>query len=154
SPRCRLFSYRDYLGNQVHHFDIPVPHNHLVIVAESLVEVHPPHEIPPRMAHDGWDELDALAKGEDCWEMLLPSEFAKPRPVLEQMKQILAVNRAEDPLTVLHVMNRGLHGAIEYSPRSTRANSPIDETLQSRKGVCQDFAHIMIALARGVGIPC
>src|ERR1035438_9100458 len=39
SPRCRVFSYRDHLANQVHHFDIPGQHGQLVIVAESLVEV-------------------------------------------------------------------------------------------------------------------
>ncbi len=38
SPRCRVFSYRDHLGNNVQHFDIPGEHNQLVIVAESVVE--------------------------------------------------------------------------------------------------------------------
>jgi transglutaminase-like putative cysteine protease len=33
-------------------------------------------------------------------------------------------------------------------------DSPIDEALATREGVCQDFAHIMIALVRGLGIPC
>ena len=41
SPRCRVFSYRDHLANNVHHFDIPGMHGQLVIVAESLVEVQP-----------------------------------------------------------------------------------------------------------------
>jgi transglutaminase-like putative cysteine protease len=39
-------------------------------------------------------------------------------------------------------------------PRSTRADSPIDEALTTREGVCQDFAHVMIALVRSLGIPC
>ena len=41
SPRCRVFSYRDHLGNNVQHFDIPGEHNQLVIVAESVVEQQP-----------------------------------------------------------------------------------------------------------------
>src|SRR4030095_186621 len=41
-----------------------------------------------------------------------------------------------------------------YSPHATRVDSPIDEALEARSGVCQDFAHIMIALSRGLGIPC
>ena len=41
SPRCRVFTYRDHFGNNVHHFDIPSDHNQLVIVAESVVEQQP-----------------------------------------------------------------------------------------------------------------
>jgi transglutaminase-like putative cysteine protease len=43
---------------------------------------------------------------------------------------------------------------LEYSPRSTRVDSPIDEALTAQRGVCQDFAHIFIALARHLGVPC
>src|SRR5262249_17325712 len=43
---------------------------------------------------------------------------------------------------------------FEYSPRTTRVDSPIDEALEARRGVCQDFAHIMIALIRPLGVPC
>jgi transglutaminase-like putative cysteine protease len=154
SPRCRLFSYRDYLGNHIHHFDIPVSHRQLVIVAESLVEVQSQQEIPGGMAPEAWSELDALARGEDCWEMLLPSEFASPTALLEDLKQELGVRRRDDPLSVLRQLNEDLSKSIEYVPKSTRVNSPIDEALRNRKGVCQDFAHIMIALIRGVGIPC
>ena len=48
----------------------------------------------------------------------------------------------------------GLHQRFEYKPKSTRVDSPIDETLAARQGVCQDFAHVMIALVRLLGIPC
>ncbi len=76
SPRCRVFSYRDHLANQVHHFDIPGQHGQLVIVAESLVEVQPAAQIPSFLAPDAWDELDSMIEQGDYWEMLLPSEFA------------------------------------------------------------------------------
>jgi len=42
---------------------------------------------------------------------------------------------------------------FEYSPQATRVDSRIDEALQARRGVCQDFSHIFIALARRLGIP-
>ena len=41
SPRCRVFAYRDHVGNNIHHFDIPGQHSYLVIVAESLLDVQP-----------------------------------------------------------------------------------------------------------------
>ena len=134
SPRCRLFTYRDYLGNHVHHFDIPVAHQHLVIIAESLVEVQGAPELPANMEHETWDELDLVARDEDCWEMLLPSEFVSPTPLLEKLKQELALGRTEDPLAVLRKLNEDLSGVIEYVPKSTRVNSPIDEALRNRKG--------------------
>src|ERR1700743_3586757 len=65
SPRCRVFSYRDHLGNHVHHFDIPVAHEQLVIVAESLVEMDMHNAIPSFLAPDAWDELDALVQEGD-----------------------------------------------------------------------------------------
>ena len=154
SPRCRIFSYRDHLGSHIHHFDIPIPHEQLVIVAESLVEVQPAPEIPARMSTEAWEELDALTRSEDCWELLFPSEFVTSTPLLEELRRELNVCRRDDPLTVLRQLNEDLYRAIEYVPRSTRVNSPIDEALQNRKGVCQDFAHIMIGLVRGIGIPC
>ena len=46
-----------------------------------------------------------------------------------------------------------MYARFEYSPRSTRVDSPIDEALEARKGVCQDFAHIFLSLVRPLGIP-
>src|SRR5579875_2989285 len=60
SPRCRVFSYRDHLMNNIHHFDIPGQHQQLVIVAEALVEVQPQLDIPSFLAPDAWADLDAI----------------------------------------------------------------------------------------------
>jgi transglutaminase-like putative cysteine protease len=154
SPRCRLFAYRDHLGNQVHHFDIPGQHEQLVMISESLVEHQPLSDIPSLLAPDAWKELDALVAEGDYWEMLLPSEFAKPtRPLLDLARKLEIVRR-DDPLMLLHELNAKLYDYFNYVPRSTRVDSPIDEALTTREGVCQDFAHVMIALVRNLGIPC
>jgi transglutaminase-like putative cysteine protease len=62
--------------------------------------------------------------------------------------------RRDDPLMMLHQMNQDLYKYFDYVPKSTKVDSPIDVALASRKGVCQDFAHIMIALVRQLRIPC
>lgn len=154
SPRCRVFSYRDHLGNNIHHFDIPGKHSQLVIVAESLVEQQPLPTIPFFLAPDAWRELDQIVSEGDYWEMLLPSEFATQSPALIELARELQVTRRDDPLMLLHELNTRVYEWFEYVPKSTRADSPIDEAIVSRKGVCQDFAHIMISLVRGLGIPC
>ena len=79
SPRCRVFSYRDHLGNNVQHFDIPGEHNQLVIVAESVVEQQPLPDVPGFLSPDAWDELDELIEAGDYWEMLLPSSICSRR---------------------------------------------------------------------------
>lgn len=155
SPRCRVFSYRDHLGNQVHHFDIPGPHGQLVIVAESLVEMQPAILPPAFLAPDAWADLDDLVAEGDYWEMLFPSEFAAPTPELDRLAERLDVRRHDDPLMALHQLNQQMYEYFSYKPKSTRVDSPIDLALSTRAGVCQDFAHIMIALVRSkLRIPC
>ncbi len=154
SPRCRVFSYRDHLGNNIHHFDIPGLHSQLVIVAESLVDVQPSPMTEPLLSFDSWEELDAMVMAGDYWEFLLPSEYAQPTGLLLEWRKTLGISRREDPLTLLHEINEKLYAQFEYVPQSTRVDSPIDEALRSKKGVCQDFAHVMIALVRSLQIPC
>jgi transglutaminase-like putative cysteine protease len=155
SPRCRVFSYRDHLANHVHHFDIPGQHPQLVVVAESLVEVQPLTSIPSFLALDAWAELDNMVQQDDYWEMLLPSEFAAPTDALEDLAQKLDVRRRDDPLMVLHQLNQQIYEYFDYKPKSTKVDSPIDLALSTKAGVCQDFAHIMIALVRSkLRIPC
>ncbi len=155
SPRCRVFSYRDHLANQVHHFDIPGQHGQLVIVAESLVEVQPAAPVPTFLAPDAWDELDSMIAAGDYWEMLLPSEFCTATDALEGLAEELDVHRRDDPLMVLHQLNEALYNHFEYVPKSTKVDSPIDLALLTHAGVCQDFAHIMTTLVRSkLRIPC
>ena len=153
SPRCRVFSYRDHHGNHVQHFDIPGDHHQLVIVAESLVEQQMQVEVPAFLAPDAWSALDAMIDEGDYGEMLLPSTFAQPTPALLELAKKLNVVRRDDPLMVVHELNKQIFEYFEYVPRSTRVDSPIDEAIASHQGVCQDFAHTMIALLRHIGIP-
>ena len=154
SPRCRVFAYRDHVGNNIHHFDIPGQHSYLVIVAESLLDVQPALDFPPSLPADAWAEADAMVQMGDYWEMLLPSEFAEPTPLLVDLAKQLEVCRRDDPLSLLRELNQRLYEYFDYVPKSTKVDSPIDHAIESRQGVCQDFAHIMIALVRSLRIPC
>ena len=153
SPRCRVFSYRDHLGNNVQHFDIPGEHSQLVIIAESVVEQQPLPEVPRFLAPDAWKELDQMVESGDYWEMLLPSRFAVETPALIDLAKKVDARRRDDPLMLVHELNERLFDYFEYVPKHTRVDSPIDEAILSGKGVCQDFAHTMIAMLRHVGIP-
>lgn len=149
NPNAQIMSYRDYLGNVVHHFDVPGQHRTLMITADAQVEIRPPQPLPDRLPVSAWDELAA-----DDFDMLLPSRYTHPSPLLDDLAVELGAARRADPLTLLRDLNARISAAFEYAPSSTRVDSPIDDALRARRGVCQDFTHIMIALARSLGIPC
>jgi transglutaminase-like putative cysteine protease len=65
----------------------------------------------------------------------------------------MGVTRRDDPLMLVQERNQRLFDYFRYVPRSTRVDSPIDQAIVSSEGVCQDFAHTMIALLRHVRIP-
>lgn len=153
-PRSRILSYIDYQGNVVHHFNVPRDHNKLVIAAEAMVELRPTPDVPTTLPPETWDLLDRETATKDFFDMLQPSKFAQPTALLHELADELKVYRRDDPLSLLLEINTALYNAFDYAPQSTHVDSPIDDALTSRRGVCQDFAHIMIALVRGVGIPC
>ncbi len=153
-PRAQVFFYRDYLGNSVHHFDVPGKHTQLRIIAESLVEVQTPDPLPRQLDSGGWDRLDAMVGAGDYWELLMPSQFAEPTEALRGLIADLHVQRRDDPLSFLNELNGAIFDWFDYVPKATRVDSPIDHAIEARQGVCQDFAHIMIALVRHVRIPC
>jgi transglutaminase-like putative cysteine protease len=75
-------------------------------------------------------------------------------PRLEDLRKELKLERRDDPLSLLNEINTRIYEAFSYAPNTTRVDSPIDDALRTRQGVCQDFAHIMIALVRQLRIPC
>lgn len=155
SPRSRVSAYRDHLGNVVHHFGIPGRHTQLVVTAESVVETAPQVSLPERMPDGIWAAIEA-AEGE-LWDYLRPSRFVERTPLLDALARELGASRERalrsDPLELLREINEGIYQAFDYSQRTTQVDSPIDTALGARRGVCQDFAHIMLAVLRGMGIP-
>lgn len=153
SPSARVMMYQDHDGNSVHFFDIPARHARLTLTAEALVECAPPPRLPDRLGPDAWVALDALADSGECWEYLTPSVFTRASPLLDDFARELRLERGDDPLSTLRRIMSEMSARFEYKPQSTRVDSPIDEALEARHGVCQDFAHIFIALTRRLGIP-
>jgi len=152
-PVANILQYRDFAGNTVHHFDIAGSHTQVKVTAQSAVEVQT--VTAPRASDSGdWSDLDALVAAGDHWEMLLPSHFAHSSDLLDQLAKELGCERRSSPFALLTELNEGIYRLFAYVPQSTKVDSPIEEALQARQGVCQDFAHIMITLVRRLRIPC
>jgi transglutaminase-like putative cysteine protease len=156
NPRARIFGYTDSYGNLVHHFDLPSRHSQLTIIADALVNIEAQPSIPDFMEYQGWQELEEIVEKKDYWDMLMPSHFARSSPELEQLAGEIGVTerKRRSPLAFLQDIASGVHRSFSYVKKSTAVNSPIEDALRSRQGVCQDFAHIMIALVRNARIPC
>ena len=156
NPRARIFSHTDSRGNLVHHFDLPSRHRQLTIISDTLVNIDPPPLAPETMEFRAWDELEQIIEQRDYWDSLMPSHFAHPSPKLEELANELGVaqRNGRSPLAFLQDVAGGIYRSFTYVKKSTAVNSPIDHALRSRQGVCQDFAHIMIALVRKAHIPC
>lgn len=154
SPTSRVMMYQDDEGNTVHHFNIPGRHSRLTLTAEAVVDSEPSSAVPDALDAHAWRALSSLTGPGEFWELLAPTAFARPTPLLEAFAREIDLTRGHDPLSTLRRLMEEMYARFEYSPQSTRVDSPIDEALSERKGVCQDFAHVFIALARQLGIPC
>ncbi|RYF88625.1 MAG: transglutaminase family protein, partial [Caulobacteraceae bacterium] len=154
-PRAQLFSYIDPFGNAVHHFDVPQPHDELTIVARSTVETQPPPELPDHLDLGEWDRLKSSFTQAECFEFLHEHGFTQMTPALRAFMQdkALEAEQLHDPLSRLRFLNKTIYEAFAYEPGVTRADSVVDEALKRGAGVCQDFAHIMITVARNWGLP-
>ena len=153
TPAARVMTYQCHDGNIVHFFDIPARHSRLTLTAEAVVESTAVADVPQRLGPGSWDELDAAVESGELWEYLSPSPFTGSTPLLEEFAAEIQLQRGDDPLALLHQLTGDVYRRFEYRPKTTRVDSPIDEALDARCGVCQDFAHVFIALARPLGIP-
>ena len=154
-PASQLFSYPDTFGNAVYHFDVPQPHQRLTITARSAVETEAPAVLPDALDNGEWDRLRSdFVRGEN-FDFLHPHGFARETQALAAFvaEKALAGTRARDPLTAVRELAKVVYQGFGYEAGVARADSPIDDVLKSRKGVCQDFAHVMIAICRSWGIP-
>jgi len=154
-PPAQVFSYADSFGNAVYHFDVPQPHERLTITARSAVETQSAPPLPEQLDRGEWDRLKSeFLRGEN-FDYLNPHGFARETDALHAFiaERDIDALRQRDPLGAVRQLNELLYGAFGYEAGVTRADSPIDDVLLARKGVCQDFAHVMIAICRSWGIP-
>jgi transglutaminase-like putative cysteine protease len=154
-PRAKMATYRDWLGNIVYHFDLPAKHSDLVIRSRAMVETYERDEVlPERIDAGAWMRLRSDDVYARYYDMLQPSAFVESSGQLHRfMAERDLAALPPDPMMGLRILNHEIFGAFDYVPGFTAANSPIDAALEHRKGVCQDFAHIMLAVARHWGIP-
>jgi transglutaminase-like putative cysteine protease len=153
TPRAGLPAYTDHYGNAVYHFDVPGAHQELVIETEAEVETQAMPAPPEWVDASAWGALQSPQVKDENYDWLREHGVARATPALAAFLGEQGLAKLDDPMTTLRRLNRTLFEAFGYATDATEVDSPIDIALAKRQGVCQDFAHIMIATARAWGIP-
>ena len=140
-PHAPVDPVGDRFGNTIHCYSVLPLHRRLIVTATSEVET----------SDDALSAAPALTPLEQ-------HSFTAPSPYVPFTDDLLAFARASAPADAdAEATTRALAGAIyascAYEPGSTDISTTADAVLAGRRGVCQDFAHLLIALCRGLGLP-
>lgn len=149
----------DYFGNECDVIEVLAPHERFEVVATSEVEVRErallAHLTDAAGRGIGWRRASEqlardgqlLAEREFCFD----SPLVRAQPLLRDYA--LPSFHAERPLReALLELNARVHADFKYEPASTDVSTPLGQVMRERRGVCQDFAHVMIGCLRSIGL--
>lgn len=148
----------DYFGNYTRHVSITLPHDSLLVHAESTVAVH----TRPSLAQiDGtlpWESVrDMLGKEKsavtlEACRYLYASPHVTCFPELEAYAR-LSYTPGRPQLDAALDLTQRIFDDFEFDAKATDISTPLEQVLRGRRGVCQDFAQLMIGCLRSVGLP-
>jgi transglutaminase-like putative cysteine protease len=139
-------NYSDYWGTRVSAFELPAPHDGLVIQATATVRTSAPAR-PPAGERPGWDEIRRTAAGGRLLEYLLPTP-------LTTLRADAPVSRAGmTPDAAAHAIAARVGERVAFVPGATGVRTSAREAWDRGQGVCQDIAHVTVSLLRAAGLP-
>jgi transglutaminase-like putative cysteine protease len=153
NPATAVDTYEDYLGNQVEFFSIPYRHSRLVVRASAEVETiacQPPREaleIPVGEARQIYQSQML-----DLYPFLQPSRHVPLHKVLAPLKKNFITDSEPIGDSLLRI-NQWIHQTFHYKPGTTDVSTPLEEVIRRKRGVCQDFAHLLLCILRTYGLP-
>lgn len=149
-PAASLSPERDCFGNRRHVLNVHRRHEELVIISRFRAELPAASSVDPV---GDWEEVRSVGQLPEYWHFVEPSALARPSLALEDFVRSEGFRPEDGPMESLVRLSDGIRERFEYEPGSTAADSPIEHLLESGRGVCQDYAHLMIAIARSWGLP-
>lgn len=145
SPPTNIFHYTDFYGNNVHHFSLLQYHKQVEIKATSIVETSTAY------TPAGPNEEIMLQ------DFLTQSRYVQIDPQIQQFARQFVDTQAElEPQhnrQLAEQICRQINTTLIYKPGVTDVHSTSAEVMSLGRGVCQDFAHLMIAVCRYLGLP-
>jgi transglutaminase-like putative cysteine protease len=143
-----IWSYRDYFGTTVSSFDIQEPHEELLVKASATVQTS---AAPPAPVPLPWTELRERAAESYVLEYLAETK----RTTMDDGVVAAVADRVAgaDPAEAASEIITWLREKVSYVAGSTGVQTSAQEAWDAGQGVCQDMAHISVALLRAAGLP-
>jgi transglutaminase-like putative cysteine protease len=156
-PRAELHSYLDSFGNRVHAFSILSPHLSLATRLNARVEtlLKNPFDFLslPSSEEKPWIER-RLKEEPRLWDFILHrSPYTPDLVLLDPVINLPRYDPSRNLVDCLREAMESIHSLLRYESGVTQVHSPLQEVLSARAGVCQDFAHLLIAVVRSWGFP-
>jgi transglutaminase-like putative cysteine protease len=148
----------DAFGNVQRHFSLVQPHTHLTVRSSSVVRLTARHAgLDPAASPTCADVAGRLryvaqTRYEPVVEFVQPSPFVPRLPALRELGLGLFGQQQPVAEVALALMKR-IHSGFAYQSQSTEIDTPLSQVLLQRRGVCQDFAHLMAGVLRLYGLP-
>ena len=150
APGARVVTYQDYFGTRVDLFGVAEPHRSLEVAAEIRVAMTGSDEIEPPNARGS---LGDPAFASEHWEYLMSSTHVVFAEGLAREAREAVTGAGDDAAAMGAALCAHMQSTFQYAPGSTYIGIPVADLQRSRRGVCQDFAHYLIALCRSIGLP-
>jgi transglutaminase-like putative cysteine protease len=147
-PATRSYRYIDYWGTAVTAFDLHAPHTELEVVASSVVETDKPEPPTKKVT---WEDLRSEAVLDKFDEVLGPTHYTPRSRRLRRVGDSIA--KYNDPHDAVLATAEWVNSELDYVPGTTGVHSSAIDALREGNGVCQDFAHLTLAVLRSIGIP-
>ncbi len=147
---------RDFFGNSMTHITLKAPHNRLSVETRSIVRLAAGTPVAPEET-PAWEEVRAAAQGATSLAPRSPVHQLFPTRLVPISAELLAYAEPSFPPgrpvldAAVDVATR-MGADFRYDPAATTVRTPVGEAFALRRGVCQDFAHIMIACLRSLGL--
>jgi transglutaminase-like putative cysteine protease len=151
-PVARLKHYHDFYSNCVHYFELPEPHATLTVESNLRVTTHPIAGLPMDARPAGVERLKEVLSIGRCYDFLQESRFVEVSPEVWRLA-VDAVGDERDAWQQALRLMAFVNSHITYESRSTQVHTHPREVLEQKRGVCQDFAHVMLSLCRAMKIP-
>jgi len=146
----------DYFGNRTNYFTIEESHDSLEVVATTTVVRN---DVPVSLPNSGetWDRVRISPNAKDKSGVRI-ANYLLPTPAFPSfavVKGFLAPSlvAGREIMELVSELNGRVYREFKYVPGATDTSTPLDTVMKQREGVCQDFAHVMIACLRAIGIP-
>jgi transglutaminase-like putative cysteine protease len=149
-------SHVDHFGNLIDIYRIDRPHTRFDIEVRAAVEVRFPDPPPPGETPK-WEELRASLIGDGFPQSIEASEFVYESPLVPLDSTLRdygakSFTPGRPILEAASELKQRIKADFEYHPGATDISTPLAEVFAGKAGVCQDFAHVMIAALRAQGL--